>query len=161
MDIVRELEEWIDQLNLQNVGERIPCSTLYEHFKGYHNREFLEKSFYISVDTIPKPDFEELRAIGLGSFLDERVEGITYKNTYYILNDKVNQFDLHFHELVHVVQWKLLGVNDFIKKYMEEAADYGNGPLEKMAFSMQDEFCEKSRVFPVETEVAYKLGLPT
>ena len=82
MDIVRELGEWIDQLNLQNAGERIPCSTLYEHFQGYHNREFLEKSFYLPVDTIPKPDFEELRALGLGPFLDEKLEGITYKNTY-------------------------------------------------------------------------------
>ena len=53
---------------------------------------------------MPKPHFPEFRQMGLGDFTDMSVEGITYKNTYYILPHVARTLRLHFHELVHVAQ---------------------------------------------------------
>ena len=46
------------------------------------------------------------------------VAGITYKNTYYILPNAVHNLRVHFHELVHVVQWRELGAHAFIMRYI-------------------------------------------
>ena len=37
------------------------------------------------------------------------VNGVTYKNTYYIIPQAAEILRLHFHELVHVAQWGNLG----------------------------------------------------
>ncbi len=42
--------------------------------------------------------------------------GITYKDTYFI-NHLHQTESLHFHELVHVVQWDWLWVDDFLLAY--------------------------------------------
>ena len=49
---------------------------------------------------------------------------------------------LHFHELVHVVQWARLGVDNFLLAYGAGLLqfDYEKTPLERMAYSMQAQF---------------------
>ncbi len=46
---------------------------------------------------------------------------------------------LHFHELIHVVQWQSLGPERFLKTYAEglERFGYRNSPLEKMAYEVE------------------------
>jgi hypothetical protein len=77
------------------------------------------------VSTIPKPDFLELREMNLGDFIDMDVQGITYKNTYYILPHSVNDLSLHFHELVHVAQCSELGAIAFMQCYINEIQTHG------------------------------------
>lgn len=94
------------------------------------------------VDNIPKPDFPELRQMGLGNFIDMPVDGITYKNTYYLNQVHANNLRLHFHELVHLVQWNLLGSEEFINRYISEIQLYGydSAPLELMAYSLDKHY---------------------
>jgi len=71
-------------------------------------------------------------------------EGITYKNTFFI-NHLHQTESLCFHELVHVIQWERLGVNNFLLAYgvglMQFGYfDYQNSPLEQMAYSLQGDF---------------------
>ena len=77
------------------------------------------------VDVIPKPDFPELREMGLGDSIDTTANGVTYKNTYYIVPQVAEILRLHFHELVHVAQWDILGGAGFIQRYIEEILQYG------------------------------------
>lgn len=102
----------------------------------------MEKAFYVVIDEIPKPDFAALRAMGLGDFIDMKVSGITYKNTYYLLPASVDNLRVHFHELVHVLQWQNLGDLAFISRYMNEVKRFGyhNAPLEIMAYSLDTHF---------------------
>lgn len=102
----------------------------------------MEKAFYVVIDEIPKPDFAALRAMGLGDFIDMKVSGITYKNTYYLLPTSVDNLRVHFHELVHVLQWQNLGDLAFIERYMNEIKRFGyhNAPLEIMAYSLDTHF---------------------
>ncbi len=67
--------------------------------------------------------------------------GITYKDTYFI-NHLHQTESLHFHELVHVVQWDWLWVDDFLLAYGAGLMQfsYRNNPLEQMAYTLQEGF---------------------
>ena len=142
MDILTAIEQWIDEVNHKYKYKRVCCTQFAAQFAGFYPTEFLENAFYLVIDEIPKPDFAALRAMGLGDFIDMKVSGITYKNTYYLLPTSVDNLRVHFHELVHVLQWQNLGALAFIERYMNEIKHFGyhNAPLEIMAYSLDTHF---------------------
>lgn len=142
MDILTAIEQWIDEVNHKYKYKRVCCTQFASQFAGFYPTEFLENAFYVVIDEIPKPDFAALRAMGLGDFIDMKVSGITYKNTYYLLPTSVDNLRVHFHELVHVLQWQNLGALAFISRYMNEVKHFGyhNAPLEIMAYSLDTHF---------------------
>ncbi len=160
--MLHRLEQWIDKTNLDHKDQRISCSKFYNEFKGFYPLEFLENSYFVVVDSIPKPNFPELRQLGLGDFIDIEGNGITYKNTYYIQSYLVSALRLHFHELVHVAQWDHLGAIPFIERYITEiqTLGYDESPLEKMAYGLDDHFMTGGEKVDVPTYVAKRLGSP-
>ncbi|MCC2636614.1 MAG: hypothetical protein K0Q68_333 [Moraxellaceae bacterium] len=137
------IEEWIDATLASHAAERVSCVSLSPHFEGYFSREFLSQSYFVVTDELPKPDFPALHDLGLGGFLALDADGITYKDTYFIRPAVVDKVDLHFHELVHVAQWRHLGAPAFIERYARELLQFGyeRAPLEEMAYSLQRYFC--------------------
>lgn len=107
--MINQIEAWIDSTNAKYRSQRKTCSVFSSQFSGFYSERFLENSYFVVVGNIPKPNFPELREAGFGDFIDMEVNGITYKNTYYVHARCVGELHLHFHELVHVVQWGLLG----------------------------------------------------
>lgn len=85
------------------------------------------------------------------------VDGITYNDTYYVKKEVANRLDLHFHELVHVLQWRVLSMKGFIQRYLSEiqTVGYDKAPLEVMAYSLQECFLTNSTKLSVE-EYVYK-----
>jgi hypothetical protein len=71
--------------------------------------------------------------------------------------------DLLFHELVHVVQYRVLGTRAFAERYVNGLAsagfDYEKNPMEAVAFELQERFCLGAR-FDVERIVESGLGKP-
>jgi hypothetical protein len=121
--------------NIKYSEQRICCSNFSRDFKGFYKKPFLNRAYFVVVENIPKPDFPKLRQMGLGDFINLNVDGITYKDTYYIKQHCADNLRLHFHELVHVAQWKQLGAVNFIQCYINEINSYGylKAPLEEMA----------------------------
>ena len=112
------------------------------------------------VERIPVPP---LSSIGLSRFAEfERGDygGITYLNTYFLKSAGGDDESLHFHEMVHVVQWHVLGAERFLALYASglEAFGYRNSPLEKMAYEAQELFDHSAAVFDAEKLVGEKLG---
>lgn len=72
------------------------------------------------------------------TLVDMDVAGITYNDTYYIKKEAANELRVHFHELVHVLQWRELAPQGFIERYIREIQYFGynNAPLEKMAYAL-------------------------
>jgi hypothetical protein len=140
--MIEDIEEWIHQVNCSHRKVRQSCSVLEEHFNGFYSPTILNTAFFVVSDEIPKPDSPELRKAGLGDFIDMDVEGITYNDTYYVKKEAVNELRLHFHELVHVIQWQELGTQGFIERYIREIQDFGydNAPLEKMAYALDEHY---------------------
>ncbi len=66
---------------------------------------------------------------------------------------------LHFHELIHVIQWRLLGPERFLVDYANGLDEFGyeNSPLEKMAYDAEGSFRRSSPVFNAEKFVAERL----
>jgi hypothetical protein len=79
-------------------------------------------------------------------------DGITYLDTYFLNCKKAADEELHFHELIHVVQWRLLGPERFLKLYADglERFGYEDSPLEKMAYSAQTKFGRSKQAFDVQ-----------
>ena len=136
--MLNEIELWIDQTNTEFMNQRHCCDRFTVEFKGFYPVSFLKQAYFVVVDKIPKPDFPELRQLGLGDFLDMDANGVTYKHTYYILPHAAQKLRLHFHELVHVAQWISLGATNFIERYIAEIQSngYAQAPLEKMAYAL-------------------------
>ena len=154
-----QIEQWIDRTNSSFPVQRICCDRFAKDFEGFYSATFLQKAFFVVVDKIPKPDFPELRQMGLGDFIDMNVTGITYKNTYYILPHGLNNIRLHFHELVHVAQWETLGASSFIERYIREIQHYGydQAPLEIMAYSLDSHFNEGGAKVDIPSLVSGKI----
>lgn len=68
--MLHQIEKWIDQTNIEYQEQRISCSKFFDEFKGFYPLEFLQQSYFVIVDTIPKPNFPELRQMGLGDFIE-------------------------------------------------------------------------------------------
>jgi hypothetical protein len=135
--------------------------------RNYFGHAVLQGSRVVWVDEIPNPDFyAAVERAGLPMPLDFRLmSGMTFGDTILISR---SQFEgpatwrpLLFHELVHVVQYRILGVDRFVSQYIEGWA--GNGffyesiPLERMAYELQGRFDLGAR-FSVESEVVRALG---
>ena len=155
-DIILEIEEWIDITIERFSSKSKSCVNLYPELKDYYPLSFLSECSYVVTEDIPKPyvplpKFE--------SFLSMDVEGMTYKNLYFIKSGFEKDIALHLHELVHVAQWNQLGANEFIKRYMSEIEKYSyeNAPLEKMAYEAQSLFEQNKPIANVPEWVSKKL----
>ena len=154
------VESWIDQTNHFYRKERRSCSIFEQVFKGFYSPIFLSSSYFVIVDSLPTPDFQQLRDAGLGDFLDGDFDGITYKDTYYLLPHAASRINIHFHELVHVIQWRALTATGFIQRYISEMQTYGYGrqaPLEAMAYGLEDYFEDGRPPMDIERHVLNNL----
>ena len=81
--------------------------------------------------------------------------GITFQDV--IVHVEPLTKPLLFHELVHAVQYKHLGVNGFAKCYVRgflAGGSYEEIPLEKQAYALEDRFVRKPTTgFSVEQDV--------
>ena len=79
---------------------------------------------------------------------------------YFIKQTMVTEEAIHFHELIHVIQWRLLGPEAFLATYANGLDDFGyeNSPLEKMAYDAEAAFKRSCPIFDAEKFVAEWLG---
>jgi hypothetical protein len=127
----------------------------------YFSEETLASTKVVLVDPLPIPP---LTSMGLARFADvERgnFDGITYMDTFFLKPIRSDDENIYFHELVHVIQWRLLGPDRFLLAYANalECFGYRQSPLEVMAYDAETLFASSTAIFNVEKLVAAKLGL--
>jgi len=127
----------------------------------YFTEKTLASTKVVIIDPLPMPP---LSSMGLARFADfERgnFDGITYIDTFFLKPSQSNNENTHFHELVHVIQWRLLGPDRFLFSYANglECFGYRQSPLEAMAYDAETAFASSTAIFNVEKLVAEKLGL--
>lgn len=91
--------------------------------------------------------------------------GITYDDTILLSDSRVAAdvpIGLLFHELVHVVQYSILGVEEFARQYVlgwaENGFDYFRIPLEVQAYDLQRWF-EQGQLQDTQIESLVRQGL--
>jgi hypothetical protein len=114
---------------------------------------------------IPEPPFyQTLREMGADEHdllpLADR-DAITFDSLILVNPYKAAGSDVIFHELVHVVQYRLLGVDEFVRQYVEgwmagrdlfpdHESRYHNIPLERVASDLQETYKASHATFSVE-----------
>jgi hypothetical protein len=96
-----------------------------------------------------------LRRLGLDFPSTALIAAITFDHVIAAREALVPQ--LLFHELVHVVQYRLLGVNRFARLYVRgflSRGAYSDIPLERCASALEQRFAWERSPFSVQDEVA-------
>ena len=152
---------WIQKTLLAHQSLAQPVtSKKFRRLPLYFSPAQIEAAKFVIVDRIPVPP---LSSIGLSRFAEfERggYSGITYLDTYFLKRVGADEESLHFHEMMHVVQWRLLGPEHFLTVYASglETFGYRDSPLEKMAYDAQEIFDRSGSFFDVEKFVAERLA---
>ena len=131
----------------------------FKRLPSYFSQELLDATKVVLVPRVPTPP---LSSIGLQRFKDfERADfsGITYIDTIFLKRARATDEKLHFHELIHVVQWRLLGPERFLNLYADglEKFGYWDSPLERMAYSAAAEFSRSKKTFDAQALVLREL----
>ena len=151
---------WIQQTLRQSAPAARPVASFgFQRLPEFYDADTLATAKVVLVNRVPVPP---LSAMGLERFADfERMgaAGITYLNTYFLRADQAWDESLHFHELVHIIQWRVLGPERFLAAYAGglERFGYRGSPLEVMAYALQAQFDAREAPFPVEATVKVQL----
>lgn len=147
---------WVQQALDAHAGEkRSVASFNFSRLPQYFSPELLKSAKAVATDRPPVPP---LSALGISEFADfenQMPSGITYLDTYFLQRNAVTDESLHFHELVHVIQWQVLGPKEFPLLYAAGLAEQGylESPLEAMAYGHQERFDAGEPPYSVGAEV--------
>jgi hypothetical protein len=155
---------WIERTVAAHAKEARPVAEVieasgFQRLPGYFGAAFLDRIRCVSVERIPLPP---LAATGLNFFAgvkSARYSGITYSDTYFVDRKHEQSESMHFHELIHAVQWDCLGFEKFLLVYGAGLMrnGYARNPLEIMAYSHQRRFETDLIPYPVEAAVRAEL----
>ena len=159
LDLIRKFEstlpavrEWIEKTLEENRPNAVSVTSLsFPRLSMVLPLDLLARAQVVVVTG--KVPFPPLSRMGLPEFAQMEnmpAAGITYKDTFF-LNHLDQTESLHFHELVHVIQWERLGVDNFLLAYGVGLMQFGyhDSPLEKIAYSLQTEFDQE--ILPANT----------
>jgi hypothetical protein len=155
------IRKWIDTLVEEHRPAARPLSSYgFPRLAHYFDAQTLQRAAVVEVDVIPKPP---LTALGLHQFSDfEQLNGagLTYGDIYFVARARADDESLHFHELVHTIQWHILGIDRLILCYARghlAGGGYENNPLEEIAHTLEGIFTKEPRLFRVEPIVGQHL----
>jgi hypothetical protein len=138
------VEIWIDSLLASHAAEaRSVASLPFERLANYYEVATLAAARVIVVDKVPTPPLTSMGLPQFAAFEHMDANGITYRDTYFVDRELAEDESLHFHELVHVVQWRELGPRSFLMAYaagLATSAGYASNPFEHIAYGLQEQF---------------------
>jgi hypothetical protein len=152
---------WIQNTLAEHGAAARPIASLgFKRLPHYFRPEVFSSAKVVYVPIVPAPP---LSALGLPQFSDfenMNAAGTTYLDTFFSRNEMRGDEAHHFHELVHVIQWRLLGPKRFVAAYAEglERNGYRASPLEVMACTLESIFCNSPAPFDVEAIVHEQLN---
>jgi hypothetical protein len=136
------VQQWIDEFLSAHDPQTRAVSTLgFPRLPICFPQELLEHAKVIAVPSVPFPPVARFGLPELAPFQQMSFAGITFRDTIVLQEGQVSE-SLHFHEMVHVVQWARLGATNFLLAYGVGLLQFGyeNSPLEEMAYTLQQDF---------------------
>jgi hypothetical protein len=151
---------WIRKVLAKHRNSAKPVASLkFRRLPLYFSQNLLSTAKFISLEEIPIPPLSDMGLAQFAAFEHYEFSGITYLDTYFIERTSVEKEALHFHELIHVIQWDLLGPEAFLWEYSREIESkaYRNCLLEKMAWEAEAKFKQSRPMFDAVKFVAKNL----
>jgi hypothetical protein len=125
---------------------------------GFFEREFLDGVRVVVGVQAREPAFlRELDRFGLQIPSVSLAEALTLD--YLIASNETLRLVTLVHELIHAIQYRALGIDEFACRYVAEYLSFGyeQMPLERVATELAARFARGER-FQAEAEVAHFLG---
>ena len=147
---------WIHQTLDAHAAEKRPVRSFnFSRLPRYFPADVLNSANVVITENPPRPPLSSFGLSEFAAFETQPISGITYLDTYFLTPTAARDKSVHFHELVHVVQWQVLGPEDFLLIYAAGLAERGylDSPLERMAYEHQRRFEAGEPPYPVYVEV--------
>jgi hypothetical protein len=145
-DVIRRLQSaiprirsWIDRHLEENEGNARELIKIgYDGLADSFPQELLARTRVVMVRRVPFPPLADFGVPELLSVQHIPYVAITFKDTFFVQKGELSE-SLCFHELVHVVQWNRLGVDNFLMAYVIGLLQFGyeQCPLEELAYSLE------------------------
>jgi hypothetical protein len=141
------IRTWIDRTLAAHEREARPVAALVEtcglrRLPGYFDAALLGRVRCVAVERVPVPPLASTGFRLFAGFESKHPAGITYGDTYFVDRRYELSESLHFHEMIHAVQWDCLGFDRFLLAYARGVLrnGYARSPLEVMACGHQRRF---------------------
>ncbi len=152
----------IERIVAAHESDSMPVSAAIPRFEltrlqGFFSTGFLERVRVSPVESVPLPGGRLWKLLGVGP---KQPSGITFGTHYFVVRRHERDESLHFHELIHAVQWDELGFERFLALYIRETLrnGYAANPFEQMAYAFQRRFENDPAVYPAESQVRESIG---
>lgn len=146
---------WIAGLIDEHASKARPIAEAgFRRLKEYFPDDVLRETKVVQVSRIPFPPFVAMGVPEFSAIEELPVAGITFRNVCFIRSEMASE-SVHFHELVHAVQWRTLGVGNFMLTYGIGLLlhGYARSPLEVMAYDLQSQFDREVAVADVVASI--------
>jgi hypothetical protein len=156
-----KVQAWIQKTLAVYEQDAQPIASMrFARLPLYFDHTSLETAKFIPIDRVPMPPLAAMGLDRFAAFEQGDFNGVTYLDRYFIKRPVVTEEALHFHELIHVIQWRLLGSEGFLATYANGLDEFGyeNSPLEKMAYDAETLFRRSSVTFDAEKFVVERLA---
>lgn len=140
------LRRWIEEFLSNHAEQAQSISTLgFKQLPTCFPQDLLERAKVVILPQVQFPPIDRFGIPELASMQQMPLAGITFKDTFFLRRDRTSE-SICFHELVHVVQWATLGLDNFLLAYGVGLVQFGykQSPLEQMAYTLQRSFDEGS-----------------
>ena len=133
---------WIDELHARYQATAVSVERLgMTQVASYFPPSLLRNTRTVIVPKVPFPPVTEYGLAEFEGMAAMPMAGITFRNMYF-LTPAFDRESIHCHELVHAIQWRVLGFDDFLLTYAAGVLQHGyaDSPLEAEAYQCQARF---------------------
>jgi hypothetical protein len=152
---------WIQRTLAAHSSEARTISSLgFPRLSQYFSENLLSSTKVVVVERVPMPPLSSMGLSQFAEFENGDFDGITYLDTFFAKRSCALAERLYFHELIHVVQWRILGPENFLALDADglERVGYRGSPLEAMAYDAEESFVQSSQSFDAEILVGEQLS---
>jgi hypothetical protein len=161
-DNFSRINKWIDNtLERYKYDSRPVKDFCFKRLQFYFQEGLLSSSRVVLVKDNPPMPLElftnEFKLFE--NYFKGAIAAITYRNTYFVLENFANDESLHFHELIHVIQWNHFGYERMLYLYALGLLEsgYRDSFLEDIAYRHQARFDSGDAPYDAEVEVIAEL----
>lgn len=148
-----DIRRWMSDLHARHASASVASGTLgFERLPSYFPAALLKGARAVTVEKIPFPPVSVLGLPEFEGMARIPMAGITFGHMYFVQQEQDREA-IHFHELVHVVQWAALGLDAFLSTYALGMLEHGYelSPFEVAAYDLQARF-ERGDALPEVVE---------
>jgi hypothetical protein len=160
--LLSDIQKWIGHTLAAHKAQMQPVAAAQlERLNQYYPKTVLQRVQRVIVDRCPIPP---LAVTGIPQLTEiERwdIKGIPWVNTIFIRRDLAGWDAVHFHELLHIIQWENLGTERYLTAWAigTVTRGYRDNPLEEMAFRHQLRFETDKTPYDVISEVTAEIAV--